>query len=217
MAPKSIAAVLAAVAAPLIAAGCGGSALQKYQKELMASRTGRGYSEYRSGLALSIRARKDVFTMQEPIMIDYQITNITNMSKVLADINVYAEMQLEGILLRYEIYKLTGKGREQVYVSKRLDVRPDQENPADYSHYVRLMPGYFFGRPIQINPMNLKGSGIYEMTAYYDNSQETCVISPRLTRDQISLLETDKGNCAFVQLWTGSLKSNTIVFELKRK
>ena len=192
---------------PLLAAGCGTSQLQRSKDEL--ARSDRGRSMYMRGLALSLLPRKDVFNVKEPVVVDYRITNVSSTSDTPGDISLYSEFQWEGFLITFELYRRLGAEREPVHVSPKLEVKPSEDLPK-FSHYVKLQPGFFHGRPIQIEAARLK-PGIYEMTARYDNEQKECLLSYRMTVDKINLLGTDD---AFVPLWTGSLKSNTIVFQV---
>jgi len=201
-----VSAIAGSLVFPLLVAGCGTSQLQRHKDEL--ARSERGRSLYIKCLALSLLPRKDVFNVNEPVVIDYRITNVSSTSDMPGDISLYSEFQREGFLLTFELYRLAGQ-REPVHASPKLELKPSEDLPR-FSHYVKLQPGFFHGRPIQIETGRLK-PGIYEMTARYDSEQKECLLSYRMTVDKINLLGADD---AFVTLWTGSLKSNTIVFEV---
>jgi len=195
----------------ILSAGCFSSDLERRRDEIMGS--DRGKALFEKGLSLTINSRKDTYKKGEPITIDYRITNITNILTRPGDINVYGELFQEGYLVSFDFRKVTG-ARSEPYASPKVDVKPD-ENIAAYSYYAKLPPGYFFGRPVVINSRPLD-VGIYEMTARYSNVQKECLLSPDLAPDQIRLLQGENDNAAFVKLWLGNLKSNTIVFELKK-
>ncbi|HUW30392.1 MAG TPA: hypothetical protein VM223_02140 [Planctomycetota bacterium] len=205
-----VCAIAGSLVFPLLAAGCGTSRLQRYKDELARSERGRSVYIMR-GLALSILPRKDVFNVKEPVVIDYRITNVSSTSDMPGDISLYSEFQREGFLLTFELYRRLGAEREPVHASPKLELKPSEDLPR-FSHYVKLQPGFFHGRPIQIETGRLK-PGIYEMTARYDSEQKECLLSYRMTVDKINLLGADD---AFVTLWQGSLKSNTIVFEVQK-
>jgi len=195
----------------LMAVGCGTSELQRHKEGL--ARSNRLAIFGSSGLALSLQPRKDVFRMNEPVVIDYRLTNVSLATNTPspADINVYSEFQQEGFLLSFELYRIEGNEKTKVHASPAKTVNPDDDLPK-YSHYVKLQPGFFHGRPIQIDAGRLK-AGIYEMTARYDNEQKECLLSRKMTADKINLIGMDD---AFVPLWKGSLKSNTVVFEVQK-
>jgi len=205
-----LSAIAGSLVLSLLAAGCGSSQLQRYKDER--AQSGSRMIFGMNGLALSLIPRKDVFAVGEPVIIDYRLTNVTlaTNTPAPADINVYSEFQREGFLLTFELYRLAGE-KEKVHASPKLEVKPDEDLPK-YSHYVKLQPGFFHGRPIQIDAGRLK-AGIYEITARYDTEQKECLLSQRMTVEKISLLGTEE---AFVPLWQGSLKSNTVVFEVKK-
>ena len=200
---------------PLLAAGCifGSSSLQTYRDVIAKDQRDRTISL--NGIALSLHPRKDVFKRNEPVLVDYRLTNVTAASSTspIGEINVYAELVPEGFLVTFDLERL-GKEKEQVHKSEVLKINPEDE-PGRYCHYMKLQPGFFVGRPLQFDSRRLK-PGIYKMIAYYTNlDQKECLLSPRLTPDQIRLLETEKGNEGFARLWVGKLTSNTIVFEVK--
>jgi len=196
-------------------AGCG-SALRSYEKEL--AKTGRDrITSVVNGLGLVITPRKKVFTMDEQVIIDIRIFNDTNSNAGDAprvDINVYTEL-LEGFLIYIDARCLTNK--DYSYKTQPEKIDPVADLPR-FSHYVRLQPGYSIGRPIHFSPIarGLK-PGIYEMTVTYSSNLDSCLVSPRLTLDQLRLLKTgEDNNEGFVKLWKNTLVSNTIVFEIKK-
>ena len=196
----------------LLATGCSTTTpVQRHRQEL--TKAGKDQSTFQGGLALRINPTKDTYSQKEQVNIDYRVSNISDTFEVPGEINVYGELKYEGFLITYDITKL-GKDRKSAYMSKGVEIDVDKELAA-LSHYVRLQPGFFFGRPIRLKPGSLS-PGFYEMIAYYSNKQKMCLLSPKLTPDQIRLMATDQGNEAFVTLWNGfMLKSNTIVFEVK--
>jgi len=210
--PQFNRAVLAAavLALPLLlAAGCGkGSLLLRYQEQ--AARAEEHRTAVVNGLAFSLHPRSDVFTQAEPVVVDVRITNDTNNKPPIADINVYSELKDDGFLLTFELYKIDGQ-RKLVYASSRRRELKEEDLPA-YSHFTRLQPGFYMGRPIQLGRL---APGIYQMTAVYASDLDMCLLSPRLSTDQLRLLENENGNEGFVKLWRGALKSNTVVFQVK--
>jgi len=208
--PHRIVLMAGLLALPLVfTAGCGSNALQRYKDDALRHEQGR--VAFSNGLAFSLHPRQEVFKQGEPAVIDFRITNVTNVTPPMAAINVYGELQHDGFLISFELYKVDGE-RRLFHASEGLNINTDDALPA-YSNYVRLLPGFFFGRPIQL-PSKLP-AGIYQMTAIYASTQDLCLLSPRLTPDQIRLLEGDQGNEGFVKLWKGLLKSNTVVFQVK--
>lgn len=198
---------------PLLGAGCFGSGSLQHYRDLIA-KEGGDRTVSTNGLALSLHPRKDMYKKPDTIFIDVKLTNVTTLSSTapVGEINVYAELVPEGFLFTFDLFRL-GKTKEQVHKSEILKIDP-KEQPGHYSHYVKLQPMFYFGRPIQIDSRRLP-SGIYQLVAYYTSDQKECLLSPRLTPDQIRLLETERGNEGFAKLWMGKLTSNTIVFEVK--
>jgi len=196
-------------------AGCGSSRLQKHKDEIAAARKDEALTY--DGLAFSLHTIKDTFTDTEPVVIDSRITNVTNMTPGSGRvINVYAELQ-EGFLVYLDVQQLAAKdGIGFSYHSENRDIDLDKHLP-EYSHYARLRPGYSIGRPVVFRANNLGlPPGIYRMTAIYDNSRlRECLASPELKIEHLQKLQPESGrNPGLVPLWTGTLRSNVVVFEI---
>ena len=163
----------------------------------------------RDGLAISLHPRKQVFKKNEPVLIDVRLTNVTNSTQLPADINVYTEIQTDGLLLFLDVFRVDGV-RKPAYQSLAREVG-EETQLGELTHFVTLQPGFSISRPLQFADFP---TGIYELTVRYDCRFKYCRLSPRLKKEDIMKLENATGVSGFVKLWQGTLISNVVVFEV---
>jgi len=118
---RSIAVAGLAALIMISTAGCTSvSPLEELQVEL--DRSGASKVPIgREGLAVSLHPRKQVFKKNEPVLIDVRLTNVTNSTQLPADINVYTEIQTDGLLLFLDVFRLDGV-RKPAYQSLAREV-----------------------------------------------------------------------------------------------
>jgi len=147
------------------------------------------------GITLTIDTDKSQYRVDEPVRLDYCIKNIGSMFRC-----VYSELYRgQGWLVFLDILK------DGLPEHRSRPVTIDR-SPA-LSHYAWLPPG---GSLCQNYTWKPKEPGTYHVSAEYVNLDfEIVLASFTLTKKDIDIL----GKRAYVPLWTGKVRSNTI--ELK--
>ena len=183
----------------------------------------------RNGLQLLIRTNRDVYTMDEPIVLDVRLTNVSgknrreNLKDQPRDIPIYFEpfAKSKGGKSGEWLFKFAvrdAKTERPVYRSPQFEV-PEADR-ADYYHYMVLPPDAFVGRQFVFPPPSkMRGwltPGTYAVQAIYEVSDDFPYVirNRKFTPKQVELLGI---KLAYARVWTGDLVSNRATFRVREK
>ena len=174
------------------------------------------------GLRLVIDTDRKVYRMDEPIVLDVRLENITG-----------SEPKEEGrdIAIYYEPFAKTPEGEqaewlfrfvlrsesdgEIVYQSREFEVK--EKDRGGYYHYVTLPPQSFVGRKFVSRPArvgNWLKPGRYSFIVDYAVSEDYpyVIVNRQLSQSQVTELGL---KLAYVRVWTGRLYSNRVEFRIR--
>ncbi|MBM4038793.1 MAG: hypothetical protein FJ290_09785 [Planctomycetes bacterium] len=192
-------------------------------KELSPEALDAEIARAKNGLRLTLRTDKTAYQINEPILVDVRLENVTSPQTLNArDIPVYFEpiaRVREGRAMEW-LFKFqirTDDGQRLIYQSP--DIKVPEADRAEYYHYVTLPPESFVGRRFIFLPSLARGltnPGTYSLVAAYvvDDDFAEVIINRHLTAQQVQLLGT---KLAYVKVWTGHVYSNRVTFHVKRK
>ena len=178
----------------------------------------------RSGLQLVVRADKETYRLDEPIVLDVKLVNRTgwqrNRRDKRRDLSVYfepfaktADGKRAEWLFKFHVFDQFREGAR--YQSPRFDVPPTQR--ANYYHHITLAPRAFVGRSFVLPPAragNWLEPGDYFILVSYEvsNDYPYVILNREFTSRHAELLGTDT---AYTRVWTGKLYSNPVVFSVR--
>jgi hypothetical protein len=179
----------------------------------------------RNGLRLVLRTNKTVYTVNEPIIIDVGVENVSGASREpndkSRDIAVYFEPfaktprgRTAEWLFKFQI---RAEGTERmIYRSPDFEVK--EEDRADYYHFVTLPPRTYIGRRFILPPprsRNWLPRGAYSILVSYEVGEEFpyVIINRHLSAQQVQLIGR---KLAYARVWTGKLYSNSVSLRVRR-
>ncbi len=192
-------------------------------KELSSASLDAEIARAKNGLRLTLRTDKTAYQINEPILVDVRLENVTSPQTGRArDIPVYFEPVArvrEGRAMEWLFKFQIRTDNEQRLVYQSPDIKVPDSERAEYYHYVTLPPETFVGRRFIFWPSLARGltnPGQYGLVAAYvvDEDSAEVIINRHLTAQQVELLGT---KLAYVKVWTGQVYSNRVTFQVKRK
>lgn len=179
-------------------------------------------SRARGGLRLVIKADRADYKLDEPIVLDLRLENVTGRrpDQKAHDIPVYFEPFAKtprgnAAEWLFKFYIRSDADERVVYESPRFKV--SEQARAEYYHFVTLPQNAFVGRRFLFPPARVRDwlkPGRYTFLASYEVSDDyPYVIRNRhFTGAQVELLGT---KLAYARVWTGRLYSNRVPFRIK--
>jgi len=181
-------------------------------------------SRSRGGLRLVIRTDKDEYKLDEPIVLDLRLENVTGRrpEDKARDIPVYFEPFAKtprGGMAEwlFKFYIRSEADQRVVYESPRFKV--SEAARAKYYHFATLPSNAFVGRTFAFPAPRVREwlkPGKYSFVVSYEVSDTYPYVirNRKFSGPQVELLGT---KLAYVRVWTGKLYSNRLVFRVKAK
>jgi len=184
-----------------------------------------GLARPRDGLQLLVRTDKEAYKLDDPIVLDVQLINLTGRRRLRGDkprdLSLYFEpfaTTPEGgsaeWLFKFCVYDVYG-GQAR-YQSPQFDVPPARRDA--YYHHVTIPPRSFVGRRFIFPSARERGwlePGLHFIVVSYEVTDEYpyVILTPEMTARQAKALGTD---LAYTQVWTGRVYSNIATFRVQR-